>query len=309
MIDVHGLFWLPPVQFWLFLLGACVVTLACAWFMFSRYRRARWIEDTPRSRIRSAAQGLVELSGHLQAGEHAPLVSPLGGLDCLWYRFKVEEYRRSGRNSNWREVDSGESQRPLLLCDTTGQCWVDPRGAEVHPARRRRWEGRQRWPSSHQASSGVLNMLMGKRYRYTEEWFQAGDSLYALGWFQSRGGGREVMDQQAMARRIISNWKADYDDLLARYDHNGDGELDLEEWQQVQQDAARQAGQQAREQSTAAVVHSLSRPPRRGLPFLLSDHHEELLTRRLRRYAQWSLAGFVCAGSAAIWLALAWFTG
>ncbi|SDU11888.1 E3 ubiquitin ligase family protein [Halopseudomonas salegens] len=308
MIDVHGLFWLPPGQFWMLLLFVCVATLACAWLMFSRYRRARWIEDTPRSRIRSAAQGLVELAGRLESGGHAPLVSPLGGANCLWYRFKVEEYRSSGRNSRWRVIESGESERPFLLCDETGQCWIDPRGAEVHPARRRRWEGRQRWPLNPGGGSGVLNLLVSKRYRYSEELLLADEVLYALGWFKSRGGGREAVDERAMARRIISNWKADYTDLLARFDHNRDGQLDMQEWQQVQQAAASEASSQAREQNAAEVVHTLSRPPRRGLPFLLSDHHEDALSGRMRRHAQWSCAGFVLAGAGAVWLALALVT-
>ncbi|MCL5043040.1 MAG: E3 ubiquitin ligase family protein [Gammaproteobacteria bacterium] len=305
MIDVHGLFWLPPVQFWMFLLGACIATLVCAWLMFSRYRRARWIEDTPRSRIRSAAQGLVEIAGGLQSGGHAPLVSPLSGSDCLWYRFRIEEYRRSGRSSSWRVVERGESERPFLICDESGQCWIDPRGAEVHPASRRRWEGRHRWPSNNTGGSVVMNVLMGKRYRYTEELLQSDQVLYALGWFKSRGGGREVIDERAIARRIISNWKADYNDLLTRFDHNADGKLDMQEWQQVQAAAAREATHQAREQSSSDVVHTLSRPPHRGLPFLLSDHHEEALSGRMRRHAQLSCAGFMLAGVGSVWLALA----
>ncbi len=308
MIDVHGLFWLPPAQFWIFLLGACIATLVCAWLMFSRYRRARWIEDTPRSRIRSAAQGQVEIAGRLQSGGHALLVSPLGGAQCLWYRFRIEQLTGSGRNRRWRSVERGESERPFLICDESGQCWIDPRGAEVHPASRRRWEGRHRWPNNQSGGSVVMNVLMGSRYRYSEEILQADQMLYALGWFKSRGGGREAIDQRAIARRIITNWKADYDDLLARFDHNRDGKLDMQEWQQVQEAAAREASEQAREQSTSEVVHTLSKPPHRGLPFLLSDHHEEALSGRMRRHAQWSCAGFVLAGVGAVWLALALVT-
>ena len=50
------------------------------------------------------------------------------------------------------------------------------------------------------------------------------------------------------------------------------------------------------------VVHSLGKPPYRGLPFVLSDHHEEQLSRKLRRQSVGSLLGMLLAGAAAGWL-------
>lgn len=307
MIDVHGVMWLPAMQFYLFLLLASLATLYALYRMLTRLRRARWVEDTPRSRIRSAAQGLVELTGRLQAGGHAPLVSPLAGIDCLWYRFRVEEYRRSGKSSQWRTVEQGVSERPFLLCDETGSCWISPKGAQVHPRQRRRWEGRRRWPAGQAVRTGVLGSLIGSRYRYTEEWFAEGETLYALGWFQSRGGGREAIDPQAVARKVISQWKADYPDLLSRFDRNADGRLDLHEWEEVREAAEQQATRQIRAAGQAPVVHMLAKPRVRGLPFLLSDHHEEQLSRQLRRQSGWSLLALLLGGllSGSLWLA--WF--
>ncbi|PRB83773.1 GIDE domain-containing protein [Pseudomonas sp. MYb185] len=286
-----------------------LLTLWLLYRMFSRLRRARWVEDTPTSKIRSAAQGLVELNGRVDADGHAPLISPLGGRSCLWYRFTVEEYRRSGRSREWRTVERGVSDRPFLLRDDTGQCWIQPRDAEIHPRLRRRWEGRRRWPLSTGAQTGVLGALLGRRYRYTEEWLQQDDVLYALGWFESRGGGREAMDPQRIARQVISSWKADYADLLARFDRNRDGQLDQLEWEQVRAAAASEAQRQMHSAAQAPAVHVLGKPPHRGLPFLLSDHHEEHLSRRLRRQSGWSLAGMLLAGGVAGWLWLALIRG
>ena len=291
-----------------YFIALALSTAATLWLLyrtFSRLRRARWVEDTPTSRIRSAAQGLVELHGQVDGGGHEPLISPLAGQPCLWYRFQVEEYRRSGRNRQWRTVQKGQSDRPFLLRDATGECWIMPGGAEVHPRLRKRWEGNRLWPLAHTAQTSVLGSLLGRRYRYTEEWLRQDDVLYALGWCESRGGGREVVDTQRVARQLISDWKADYPDLLARFDRNRDGQLDQQEWRQVQAAAASEAQRQARSGAVQPVVHSLSKPPYRGLPFLLSDHHEEQLSRRLRRQSGWSLAGMLFAGGVAGWLWLA----
>lgn len=293
-------------SFYFIALGlSSLLTLWLLYRTFSRLRRARWVEDTPTSRIRSAAQGLVELNGQVDAGGHEPLISPLAGQACVWYRFMVEEYRGTGRNQKWRTVEKGQSDRPFVLNDGTGECWIMPSGAEIHPRIRKRWEGSHRWPLSRTARTGVLGALLGRRYRYTEECLQQDDLLYALGWFESRGGGREVMDTQRIARQIISDWKADYPDLLARFDSNRDGQLDQQEWRQVQAAAATEAQRQVRNASVAPAVHSLKKPPYRGLPFLLSDHHEEQLSRRLRKQSGWSVAGMLIAGSVAGWLWLA----
>ncbi|WP_373185986.1 GIDE domain-containing protein [Halopseudomonas sp.] len=305
MIDVHGVVSLSAGYYALVLAATTGITLALLYRMLTRLRRARWIEDTPTSRIRSAAQGLVELKGHLGSGGHTPLVSPLGEIDCLWYRFRVEEYRRSGKNSQWRTVEQGCSERPFLLGDDTGSCWIAPQGAEVHPSRVRRWEGHRRWPAGHALRTGILAGLIGKRYRYTEEWLEDGQLLYALGWFQSHGGGREIIDQHSIARQVIGQWKADYDDLLARFDRDRDGELDMPEWEKVRLAADREAGRQVRARSQAPSVHELGKAPHRGLPFILSDHHEEHLSRRLRRQSFWSLMGLVVSAGITGWLWLA----
>ncbi len=306
MINVHGLMWLPQAHFFLLLVLSSALTLYTLYRMFTRLRRARWIEDTPTSRIRSAAQGLVELKGALDAGGHAPLISPLSETECLWYRFRVEEYRRSGKSSKWKTVEQGVSERPFLLLDETGSCWVDPKGAQVHPRQRKRWEGRRRWPAGHELRTGLLGGLIGSRYRYTEEWFAAGEILYALGWFQSRGGGREATDGQSVARKVLSQWKADYPDLLSRFDRNRDGELDMQEWERVREAAAQEAARQIQVTDKAPVVHMMAKPQHSGLPFILSDQHEEHLTQHLRRQSHWSLVGLLLAGlvSGSLWLAL-----
>jgi len=305
MIDVHGVLVLSMGYYLLVLAMTTGVTLALLYRMLTRLRRARWIEDTPTSRIRSAAQGLVELQGLLDAGGHTQLISPLAEIDCLWYRFRVEEYRRSGKYSRWHVVEQGVSERPFMLRDKTGTCWIAPEDAEVYPSQVRRWEGHRRWPAGHALRTGILAGLIGKRYRYTEEWLEENQLLYALGWFQSHGGGRDVSDQQAVARQVIGQWKADYADLLARFDSNQDGKLDMDEWDKVRHAAGQEAGRQVSAQASAPAVHGLGKAPHRGLPFILSSHHQDGLSSKLRRQSGWSLFGLIVTGVVTGWLWLA----
>ena len=98
--------------------------------------------------------------------------------------------------------------------------FIDPRGAEVLPAWRRRWSGDRRHPRGG-APGGLLQLLgMGSRYRYTEERLYAGEPLYAIGEFRSAGGGRQAMNLDALRAEVIRQWKGDFAGLLARFDSN-----------------------------------------------------------------------------------------
>src|SRR5690554_4735920 len=109
MIELPGGLMLPNHYYGIALAATSLLALWLLYRTFSRLRRARWVEDTPTSLIRSAAQGLVELNGWADAGGHQPLLSPLAGQTCLWYRFTVEEYRGDGRNRRWQVVERGQS--------------------------------------------------------------------------------------------------------------------------------------------------------------------------------------------------------
>ena len=111
---------------WLVSLGLLAVIGLIAWT--STFRRRRAITDTPTSRIASAAQGYVELSGQGRALDDPPLYAPLTQAPCLWYRFQIEE--RTGQNK-WQTIDSGESDVPFILEDGSGRCVIDPDGAEI----------------------------------------------------------------------------------------------------------------------------------------------------------------------------------
>ncbi|PXC03798.1 hypothetical protein C0043_31570, partial [Pseudomonas aeruginosa] len=77
-------------------------------------------------------------------------------------------------------------------------------------------------------------LVGGERlYRYTEERLHAGEPLYALGEFRSSGGGRQGLDAERAQGAVIREWKGDFHGLLARFDSDGNGELDEREWNRV----------------------------------------------------------------------------
>lgn len=247
-------------------------------FCLLRWSQARHMQDTPTSKIRSAAQGYVELYGVLQAPDGEQLSGPLSAKPCLWWRFKIEE-RSIGEKGDWREVESGCSEALLSLLDGTGECLIDPRGAEVRVVVRDVWEGRLRHPLG-QAKSGFLGWLSGgSRYRYTEERLHVGQPLYAIGDFRTSGGGRQSHVADAAQALVVREWKRDFRGLLQRFDSDANGQLDDKEWSRVRLAAKLEAEDRHRQASLLPAQNHLSKPGE-SQPFILSNVGEEELARR-----------------------------
>jgi hypothetical protein len=237
------------------------VSLA-AWL--SAQRRARAIGDTPTAKIASAAQGYAEFVGAGRALGGIPVVSPATGLPCLWYRYLVE--RRAG--DEWVRDEHGESDASFVLDDGSGQCLVDPEGAEMLVTRRERWSRGDR--------------------RYTQWSLLEHGRIYALGEFRTRGGLDLRLDAAADVRALIEEWKRDRAALTKRFDLDGNGEIDLGEWELARSQAQREVALQHREARLQPELHLLQQPAD-GRLYLISDLDP---ARLARRYRLWSLAHF-----------------
>ena len=88
-------------------------------------RLQRLVANTPRSTVRSAAIGNVELAGSA-CGPYV-LASPLSKQDCFYYRLIVWV-----RRDNQRKRLVEERFAPLFLDDGTGRVLVDPRRARLN---------------------------------------------------------------------------------------------------------------------------------------------------------------------------------
>jgi hypothetical protein len=153
------------------------------------YSTIQKIRNTPSSKARSAAMGLVELCGKpiLPKG----LISPISGEPCLYWRLEYYKYPLLFVK---RAVESGT---PFMLDDGTGKIQVDPRGAAI----------------SFGESSAILHRLsklaetgkipkmntdtdliksLGSDTRINEHYLPVVDQLYVLGDAVSEGGNLAV---------------------------------------------------------------------------------------------------------------------
>ena len=156
---------------------------------FMTLRRKRLIENTPTSKVRSLAMGFSEVSGEALPRGGNLLKSPFSGKDCLYYRYEVEEYRRSGKRSRWVTIKKGSKWVLFHVKDDTGEVVVDPAGAEVDIPIDFTTE-----PGGEKSVSPVLAEFMNqeglkltgflgfsKKLRFSEYFIAPGDKLFVLG--------------------------------------------------------------------------------------------------------------------------------
>lgn len=257
---------------------------------FRLQRRRRLMEDMPTARIRSAAQGYVELIGQALPPD-VPLRAPLTGSLCAWYRFRVERRKGEGGNSGWEVEQQGVSDAQFWLDDGSGRCIVDPEGAEVRARDKRTWVGAA--PQFVPESPGAVLWSGDAEHRYTEELILPGDRLYALGQFESLDP-LQASPQDDLRERVIA-LKTDPRQRAA-FDSNRDGELDAAEFAQLRAAARAQVEQARREQAARPQTHVLRKPTGRRI-FLLSTLPPDGLSGTLRRQAwAWLAAGLVALG-------------
>ena len=279
----------PAPEYWGATLIALVLGVAGVAWAFTFLKRKRMIEDTPTALIRSAPQGYVELQGLAQLMDGDPVHAPLSNRACVWYRYKVErrEKRGSGNsNQSWRVVEQGVSDNLFSLEDRTGQCAVDPDGAAVTPAHRHVWYGTSRIPGRYHDDDGTwwargLGQL-GKPFRYTEARISPGDAIYALGTFHTHGGAATKFDAAGAIGDKLREWKRDRDFMLRNFDADGDGEIDVQEWEAARARAEREVMAENAGNAGPPPVDLLSKPASRRQPFIIAAGTEEEIVTRCR---------------------------
>lgn len=270
---------LEPDQFWTSVIASTLGALLLLSICFGLLRKARLLEDTPTSRIRSASQGYVEINGHARLMPGPEIISPLSLTRCVWWRYTVQHLEKNRDKREWVTVEKATSGELFLICDPTGDCAVDPDDARVVPSIKRAWRG----PTQRPCRPPDGSWFQFGDYRYCEELILIGDLLYAIGWFRTQGCEQEFTESQDL-RELLTEWKKDQQTLLERFDHNGDGQIDLQEWENVRRAALEQVRAANVQRALNPEVHVLCRPPDRR-PFILSTVTQEALSRRARFWA------------------------
>ena len=128
---------------WQYAIAALIILMGVGILMsgFQTMRKRRLIQDTPTSKIRSMAMGIVEVNAAVEPD--TLIKTPFSKTDCVYYRFEVKEYRKessgSGKNRTttykWQTVGYGDKRVPFFARDDTGRVLVNPEGAEVSVSR------------------------------------------------------------------------------------------------------------------------------------------------------------------------------
>jgi hypothetical protein len=244
-----------------FAFAAAAVSL-WAWTQSRRHYRA--IDDIPTARLSSAPQGQVELSGRGEILPEYPVVSPLTSLPCLWFDFKVEE----GQGKQRRIVRQGTSDMPFALRDGGQSAMVLPEGARVISRHSQTWRRGDE--------------------TYTESVLLKDEPLYVLGeyvhdWVESNG---HSLDKQAGS--LLQEWKDDQHALKARFDDDGNGVIDMHEWETARRQA--QQDVMSGRQLPLDTAKQCIRKPSFGGPFIISNYSAQQLANRFRRWSWLHLA-------------------
>jgi hypothetical protein len=238
------------------LLPGVVATVLC-WLAFACLRLKRFVENTPTSRIRSLAMGLVEVRG--RAIRRYALVAPMTQGACVWYRLR--KYRRDSNNRWQMTSESNSAHVPFVLDDGSGRVVVDPGGATVKARTQE---------TGYSGESTLIGAAVegGPDEKWVEELICEGTTLYVLGYARpARGVGPGLRGRTIeVLRRLKLDPRA-----LHRYDTNGDGRLDADEWQAARDDAERLAATEQLAETTRTTDHVLVGKPPRGLPFLIAE--------------------------------------
>ena len=165
---------------------------------------------------------------------------------------------------------------------------VDPEYAEVIAKRKERW-------------------IQGN-HRYTEWLLLPQARIYALGQFSTVGGANSNLDFRRDVSELLGEWKENRQKLLKRFDLDGDGDINEQEWMLARQQARRDIRKEhhnIRMQSGTNVMHK----PDDGRLFLISDLDPLRLARRYNLWAWFhlvmlfsALGALVCVLTQRVWM-------
>lgn len=266
----------------------------------------REIENTPTSKIRSAAVGKIELSG--LARMRKPMKSPITNLDCCWWMCRVQELRQNGKTSRWATIKTIGSMDIFFLEDPTGKVMVNPMGAEVsvlnstfelNATNRTRLA-----PVLDSWGVGNSNWFgLNRRMRVLEECLPECAPVYILG--EIAPVKDHLADRETRFRDRVRRLKDD-PEAMKTGDVNNDGQIDAQEWDtllhQLETDFLKE--ELARQAEAPKDEMLLVRAPQTG-SYIISTGTQSDVTRRFQWTTPLSLLGGVIMSGVGVYWALA----
>jgi len=231
----------------------------------------RQVENTPTSKVRSIAMGMVEVKG--RAIRQYALVSPMSYAPCVFYR--LTKYHR-GKNQEWliSSVSSSDNV-PFYLEDETGRVSVDPSSCRVNAGSKQ--EGIP-------GQFGLMHQNFDSDVKWVEEFIAEGTHIYVLGFASVKRNPGPSMNERRIAalRELKRNPQS-----LQQYDADGDGKISEAEWDSAREAVEEQLleqslheNQKRKKQEEQVVIGK-----KKGRPFIIAETQaEENLTGRYAFY-------------------------
>ena len=202
-----------------------VLLVATGYFAYCAFKRYRFVDGTATSKIRSAAQGHVELKGRGEWMPNDSIRSPFSNRSCVWYHCTLDKKSRSGKRSSWTNITDERSGQLFHLVDETGVCIIDPDDAHVIPESEITWYGHSTDARSQAPQKSSWLRIGFGNYRFRERLLLTASPLYALGWFSTA---RHDPSAEFISKRVkdmVQGWKLQPGRYLGDYDLDGNGTI------------------------------------------------------------------------------------
>ena len=226
----------------LLVVGYLIVAIMAVWGALRSLAICRYITDTPKSKVQSAAQGFVELQGECDFFGNRECQGFMSGPPCVWHRYSII------RLTGW-PLQIGASRIPFVLSDGTASCVINPIGAKVISSSKRTWTEN------------------GKRF--SSRYIYPGATMYVLGELRTRSTENHSRKRTEVSK-LLAIWKKDRRWLNDEFDTNSDGVIDSNEWEAVR-GRAEVVTQRLMEANAADPVNHMIGKPKNGMPFIISD--------------------------------------
>ena len=143
-----------------------------------------------------ARLGYFRLEGNAALSSTKIIKAPLTRAPCIWYRIKVEEWRRSSSDQkhDWRTIRDEESEANFIVAGKGAELLADPWKADITCTDKSLWYGARKEPDElnppryppwqNPKGDGLQIEISGtpnRQFRFTEERIYAGDPIFVLG--------------------------------------------------------------------------------------------------------------------------------
>lgn len=154
------------------------------------YKLKKLIQNTPTSKIGFLKSGFVEICGKILAQDQM-ITAPIKGTHCVYYDFRIEEWKRSGKHHRWVAVVKDKQHTPFWIQDETGRALIKIEEAEtLFDEDSKIGSGGTLDASTPESLLDAIaqkygynrkGWLFDKKIRYRESVLEAGDQIYVLG--------------------------------------------------------------------------------------------------------------------------------